>query len=597
MICNSILHLNQSANYLPENKMANSFTNKPERPWPNPYLEIASIVGHTTAQTSRLWFRTHVPGKYQVLVFSLAKVPSDQIDSALKASPITLNNFKNLASSPSSGAGNPVQAISFTTDVSNDTTAVIDLSGLTEDSHYRYLLWSEDQQLVVFGHQRQLTFRTLSNQAQSISFGFFSCHMPYKKTLFGRTQTSNEQMWDYFNSALTRHNEKDLRFVIAGGDQVYSDGIDTLNIWKYLQKVMRREGGKLLPEVPEMVSWYRDIYRGYWGFQALREVYSRFPTYMIWDDHEIADGWGSFRFQEGKRTDELNEILPNSTESDHVLNYSDRLELVNRMFTAARQVYFEYQHSHNPFMPSIDANFTGQEFDYHFSFPKGAVYVLDGRGHRDFNRSNYKILGVEQFERFRNWLSDLSVENNPYVFIVAAVPFVHLSHVLVNRAEGGFADLGNLTDDLRDSWEHPAHKIENKKILGELFKAAKKGHRICILSGDVHTAAAFRLTDPLTGCVIYQLTSSAITYNKSRLAGWALGQVIPDEGTTRDGYQFKRLARYTDSNFSLLRLNPLDESLDFQFYGEQVIENPNTGQAQYNSHSIAKLELTFPQNK
>jgi alkaline phosphatase D len=170
---------------------------------------------------------------------------------------------------------------------------------------------------------------------------------------------------------------------------------------------------------------------------------------------------------------------------------------------------------------------------------------------------------------------------------------VHLSHVLVDQGEGILADIANVTDDLRDGWEHKAHQVENRTLLKYLFKAAKKGHRVCILSGDVHVAAAFRLTDPDSGKVIYQLTSSAITYNQSRALGWALGKVVPDTGVTHDGYQFKRLARYTDSNFSLISVDPDKDMVDFQLYGEQVTHDPDNGDARQNSHSIAKIELRF----
>lgn len=569
--------------------MKNSFVNKPERPWPNPYLEIAAIVGHTTTQSSRLWFRTHTPGHYQVLVFALGEIAQEEIDRVLAAPNPTIDQL--LALRTVSADHYAVQAYPFTTDIDTDTTAVVDVTHLKADTRYRYLLWHNDRQQPALGHQRPLEFRTFSAAAEPISFGFFSCHMPYKTTLFGRTRVVNEEMWDYFREMLSRHNQQALRFVLAGGDQVYSDGVETLSIWNFLKKVMRREGDRLLPEMDEMITWYRDIYRGYWGFPALREVFSSFPTYMIWDDHEIADGWGSFRFAKGKPRDELDEILPNRRDSD--LSYDDRLALVQRMVRAATHVYREYQHSHNPEMQTADANFPANAFDYHIRFPKGALYVLDGRGQRDFNRGSLKILGREQLERFKTWLNGLDPSETPFVFVTSAVPLVHLSHILVDQGEGIIADAANLTDDLRDGWEHKAHRVENRTLLKLLFKAAEKGHRVCVLSGDVHVAAAFRLTDPDSGKVVYQLTSSAITYNLPRALGWALGRSVPDTGVTRDGYRFERLARYTDSNFSLIRVDPEKDSVDFQLYGEQVTQNPVNGETQQNSHAIAKIELTF----
>lgn len=569
--------------------MKHSFVNKPERPWPNPYLEVAAIVGHTTTESSRLWFRTHHPGRYRVLVFALAEIPEAQIDRVLALPQPTLEALLELkAVSPDPYA---LQSYPLVTGTETDTTAVVEVGHLKADRRYRYLLWSEDRHEPALGHQRPLTFKTLADRGP-VSFGFFSCHMPYKTTLFGRTKVVNEEMWDYFHEMLQRHDQKALRFVLAGGDQVYSDGVETLSIWNFLKKVMRREGNRLLPEVDEMVTWYRDIYRGYWGFPALREVFSSFPTYMIWDDHEIADGWGSFRFAQGKPRDELDEILPNRPDSD--LSWEERLELVQRMVRAATQVYREYQHSHNPQMHRVDAAFPADAFDYHIRFPKGGLYVLDGRGQRDFNRGRLKILGQAQLDRFRGWLEALDPAETPFVFVASAVPLVHLSHLLVDQGEGVIADAANLTDDLRDGWEHKAHRVENRTLLKLLFKAAKRGHRVCVLSGDVHVAAAFRLTDPETGRVIYQLTSSAITYNLPRALGWALGRAVPDTGVTRDGYAFERPARYTDSNFSLIRVDPEQDRVDFQLYGEQVTQNPVNGETRQNSHAIAKIELTFP---
>ncbi len=289
-------------------------------------------MGHTTTNSSRLWFRTHAPGNFRVMVFALAEISEESIDRVLAEPHPTLELLDGLRAV--SGDSFALQSYALQTSLDTDTTKVVDIENLKADSRYRYLLWNEDTDQPTLGHQRPLEFKTFSEEVGPTSFGFFSCHMPYKTTLFGRTKVVNEQMWDYFREMLSRHNRKDLRFVLAGGDQVYSDGVETLSIWNFLKRVMRREGDNLLPDIEEMITWYRDIYRGYWGFPALREVFSSFPTYMIWDDHEIADGWGSFRFAEGKPRDELNEILPNRKDSN--LSYKDRFTLMQRMVQAAK---------------------------------------------------------------------------------------------------------------------------------------------------------------------------------------------------------------------------------------------------------------------
>ena len=73
--------------------------------------------------------------------------------------------------------------------------------------------------------------------------------------------------------------------------------------------------GDLLPDEEEMLSWYRDIYRGYWGFESVQRVFESFPTYMIWDDHEIVNGWGSYYFDSEEKPAAVRRLLPGLKET------------------------------------------------------------------------------------------------------------------------------------------------------------------------------------------------------------------------------------------------------------------------------------------
>jgi alkaline phosphatase D len=258
------------------------------------------------------------------------------------------------------------------------------------------------------------------------------------------------------------------------------------------------------------------------------------------------------------------------------------------MREAAIQVYTEYQHSHNPPVPS------DKQFDYTISHDTTAIYFLDTRGYRDINRSTNRILGTNQLERFRQWLSGLDPQQTRYLFIVSTVPFMHMSSVVVNADDNVLADLADLQDDLRDSWEHKLHDAERKKLVRALFDVAKRGIKVSVLSGDVHTSAVFRMVDQQSGAVIYQLTSSAITYNKPRLLGWILGETVPDKGKSKDGYEFERLALYTESNFAMLRVDPDADEVTFQLYGMQKVQHPE-GEADDRpvTHSLMKQKLQF----
>ena len=396
---------------------SDSFVFKTDRPWPNPRLRIAAIVGHSTPNSARIWLRTGQPGRFSLFLH----VEGRTLDAhAGEASLMAALSTVPLAVQEVSAVLRAARRDDFEIDdYAADTTHVVDVDGLEPDTVYGYALYSHDRECVMLGHNRLRRFRTPppESERRPFQFALLSCHMPYEiNGLFRkRTETANLQMWHFLDATLQRHrSEVDL--VIAGGDQAYTDGVDTLDIWKYLNARIRKHDGTLLPERDALLSWYRDIYRGYWGFDSLQRVFDSFPSYMIWDDHEIADGWGSHYFDPENDQDGLAQMLPDYEERG--LTYGEGMELVKRMFSVAKQVYFEYQHSHNP--PTA-----GDEFDYSFRRGGCAFYVLDGRGHRDIERDSYRILGREQFDRFAGWAAGLDPEQTPFLFVVSAVPVLH----------------------------------------------------------------------------------------------------------------------------------------------------------------------------
>lgn len=559
---------------------ADSFVFKTDRPWPNPRLRVAAIVGHATSRSVRLWFRTAQPGSFSVLLFPRqAATARHGSEAALMAA---LGGVPAAPRDVAAALGTSRRVDFEVADYSADTTHVADFAGLEPDTEYGYLLYSTDRECVVLGHNRLRSFRLPARESEQrpLQVALFSCNMPYSVNgLFRkRTEASTGEMWHFLDATLQRHRHE-VDAVIAGGDQAYSDGVDTLDIWKNLNKRMRREGDELLPDRDAMLSWYRDVHRGYWGFESLQRVFDAFPTYMIWDDHEIADGWGSHFFGPDGPQDGLEQLLPDYAERG--LSRADAMELVQRMGSAATQAYGEYQHSHNP--PTADG-----VFDYSFGRGGCAFYVLDGRGHRDIERDSWRILGREQFDRFADWAAGLDHAETPFAFVVSAVPVLHTRTAVVR-----FDDhLGGIGDDLRDSWEHHLHDDERAALMDVLFAAAGRGVKVAVLSGDVHASAVFSIDDG-DGNRVYQLTSSAITYNLSRMVSWALRLGAADDGETPEGHRFRRLALYTEASYALVSADPRTGEAWFKLYGEQSLDAPGSqqGGAVPLTHSLAKIRL------
>ena len=523
------------------------FYDKEFRPWVNARLTNSAMIGHTTATTVRLWFRVWKPGKYWLAV--LAE------DAGISASgtPAVSADGKMTVD------GEVVETISLmqkSFSYSDDLTQVFYVRGLNTKTRFRYVLFADskddpDRKIAwEIGHDIEHFFQTDDDERDEVCFGLYSCHMPYTKN----GNVINMQLWKSFKVELEK---RAANFVLGGGDQVYTDGQEDVSIWKWLRKVKKHLPTSEKERIRIMLSWYRDIYRGYWGFPELLAVYRRFPQYMIWDDHEIMDGWGSYKNKE------LSNKLDTMWEWENV---GKNLKLARQMFKAATKVYEEYQHSHNPPTdPGV--------FDYQFDKGDSAFYALDMRGHRDNNGpGGARILGREQMDRVLTWLKSPKVRAAKTIFIVSSVPVVHVTDFVANTFD---LSLLGLADDLRDEWEHNSNWEERDKLLDALFKYShSSGVKVIFLSGDVHIGAAFKLYRKNTpNASIYQVTSSAITYASApgrllQLATKERGQLGGSKNATVT--YFSRLVVFNRNNYAIVRCG--GSKVNVEFFGAN--ENP-----------------------
>ncbi len=301
------------------------------------------------------------------------------------------------------------------------------------------------------------------------SFAFGSCHQPFTDPPL--------------NNRLARHpgaaiyprmqellRERDARFLLLLGDQVYSDAVSKVSV----REVLARD--ESLTD-DDLLETYRHLYRGYFNERGFRELTEAFPAYLMWDDHDIFDGWGS---------------LLRETDFDR------------RLFRAAETAFREYQHVRNP------AGEIEGPPPYAYGFWHGDVgfFVLDLRSERDYEEQ--RILGSEQWGRLDRFLDGATERDTRTLFIGASVPVVHASPALMRALEGLPTGTGR---DIRDRWDVPAFAAERTQLLERLFgwQTAAPGRQVIILSGDVHVAAAFSLRPRRGRGRLAQWTSSALS--------------------------------------------------------------------------------------
>lgn len=211
---------------------------KSDRPWPNARLRVGAIIGHATSESVRMWLRTGSPGRFTLLLYDCGEAMGS---SSVRASLRTALGRVPVSAGQAGEVLSALRAVPFElSGYANDTTRVLDIGDLRPDTRYGYALHSDgDGGKVILGHNRLRSFRTPPREDERRPFqvALFSCHMPYRVSgLFRkRTDVGDTDSWDFLGATLDRHRDS-VDVVIAGGDQCYSDGVATLDVWKLLNR-------------------------------------------------------------------------------------------------------------------------------------------------------------------------------------------------------------------------------------------------------------------------------------------------------------------------------------------------------------------------
>jgi hypothetical protein len=240
---------------------------------------------------------------------------------------------------------------------------------------------------------------------------------------------------------------------------------------------------------------------------------------MIWDDHDITDGWGS-------RVESF------------VGKTSDFKPEWQRLFDAAFKVFSVMQASRNPSTLAADPR---EGLDFCFRVGKWGFVFLDLRTNRNLRLR--RLHTDAQFERVRRWVEENQHEMHA-LFVVSPVVFSHGSPVVedlalkawpfVMKAVDIFArlfpggkglqtkftkSLGDISDDIKDSWGCKENAEQTDRLLDFLFGLQNHPTNpvgAVILSGDIHTSGYANIyssdQEHAGRSSIPHITSSSIAY-------------------------------------------------------------------------------------
>ncbi len=306
-------------------------------------LQLGPVVGHTDDTSTRIWIQ----------------VSDDPARYGLRVEGVGLFKFESTE----------FGAVEF-------GTAIALVTGLQPDLRYRYRVVRAGR----FVRGANGSFRTLPppSSMTNLLFCAISCN--------GAEQ---DGAWQKFSEFVERSQPS---FVVMMGDQVYLDE-DAPNVF---QQHFHSDSATRRRAMAEM-------YRVNWSRDSVRQVLANVPTYMVWDDHDIRDGWGSL-----------------APDSPIMAAKHPRGVPIFRACTAyfedARDVYWHFQGCRNPLPGDYHDPLTGQPdpafpnyiggplphglrlgMPFVFRCGRLMVLMLDSRGERDVFRKDYPILGQRQW--------------------------------------------------------------------------------------------------------------------------------------------------------------------------------------------------------
>jgi hypothetical protein len=288
------------------------------------------------------------------------------------------------------------------------------------------------------------------------------------------------------------HVRQPFHMLLLGGDQIYAD-----KLWEQIPELARfnerpraerarRPAGVGLRRAVE--RFYADLYASRFSQAEVSEALASIPTLMMWDDHDIFDGWGSYSPEE--------QASP----------------VFQAIFAAARSAFALFQLQTDPASPA--GRIPGQSsFNALLRFETGAALVLDLRS----ERTQQQILSVE------SWNAVLAAvdasDGLKHLLVMSSIPVLHPDMSFVERAFDLLPGQQGNEDDLHDQWLSYNHKTERLRFIHRLLDFAEaKGTRVTIVSGDVHVAALGVIQSErrpvryINADAITQLTSSAIVH-------------------------------------------------------------------------------------
>jgi len=271
--------------------------------------------------------------------------------------------------------------------------------------------------------------------SEATRFAFASCR-------YGASVIDRERADATFGALSTLVESADAAatpcLLLLAGDQIYAD--QTAGVF---DPRGRRER-------------FYEAYREAWTAPHARAVFSRLPTYMMMDDHEVSDNWHPKDLQ-----------IPAGEA---------------RLRKEGLEAFQEYQLLHSPRHRDLSkarllSAYPAEGFGYEFSAAGFPFFVFDTRTGRE--RKDY-IMQNQQMQNFGAWLDRCGPDDDRPKFVVSSS--IVLPYRRASGPERSYASRS-------DGWDGYPESMK------ELFAAiwSRRARNVVFLCGDAHFSIASRI--------------------------------------------------------------------------------------------------------
>ena len=291
----------------------------------------------------------------------------------------------------------------------------------------------------------------------ALRLAFASCNGGEDEEAAARAPGGRDAMWAHL---ARRHEAAPFHLLAMGGDQIYADGLwrlPSMRAWGRMGRRARLRAPFTDAMRRELEAHYIATYASVLGARDVGGVLAQVPSVMMWDDHDIVDGWGS--------------RAPAWQASP----------VARGLFAVARRAFGLVQLGCDPDRPPPGfAAPDGAHLGWSGAYGPARILAPDLRSERTRSR----VMGPRGRADLDRALAEA---REPHLLVVSSVPLVNADLSALERVVAPLTPLADLyQDDLRDQWMSHRHREEWRAVMERLLTVAEGGARVTALSGEIH---------------------------------------------------------------------------------------------------------------